>query len=70
MLIGTPIRHLFLRFWPMMFCIILGTISGVKFLAQISTIWSGLVLGIALLIYAIYSLLSPNLFIARRLEKN
>lgn len=56
------------RFWPMMLGILLGTVSGAALLVRVDPLWSGLALGLALIGYAGYALISPALAIAARTE--
>lgn len=63
MLSGGYIRQLIRRLWPMMLAIIAGTLPGVAMLASIDASWSGMALGVILIIYAVGALLSPVLIV-------
>lgn len=59
MLSGGYIRQLIKRLWPMMLAIIAGTLPGVTMLASTDASWSGMALGVILIVYAVGALLSP-----------
>jgi uncharacterized membrane protein YfcA len=44
----------------MMLGSVVGTITGAAFIVRVDPQWSGLGLGVALLVYALYALLTPN----------
>ena len=67
-LAGPSAAHLLRRLWPMMASIVLGTVAGAALLVRVDPLWSGLALGIALLVYASYALVSPALSIPARVE--
>jgi uncharacterized membrane protein YfcA len=52
------------RLWLMMTGIVLGTVLGSALLTMVDRAWSGLGLGIALIAYAGYALLSPSFSVA------
>ena len=56
------------RLWTMMLGIMLGTVGGSALLARVDARWSGLALGVALILYASYALASPRLSVPPRLE--
>ena len=66
---GSSIAPLFRRLWPMMVCILLGTIAGSVMLVMVDPLWSGLGLGVALTVYAAYALIAPALSVPKRHEK-
>lgn len=66
---GPSIVPLLHRFWPMMLCIILGTIGGSALLVKVNPIWSGFGLGAALILYAAYALTAPVFSVPRHYEK-
>lgn len=66
---GPARMRLWLRLWPMMFCIVLGTVAGAALLVRVNPLWSGLALGGALIVYAGYALLSPALAVPARAER-
>src|SRR5690606_25973584 len=67
-LAGPDTAGLLRRLWPMMASIVLGTVAGAALLVRVRPLWSGLALGIALLVYASYALVSPTLSIPARVE--
>lgn len=67
-LAGPDTAGLLRRLWPMMASIVLGTVAGAALLVRVDPLWSGLALGIALLVYASYALVSPALSIPARVE--
>src|SRR5690606_41311769 len=67
-LAGLDTAGLLRRLWPMMASIVLGTVAGAALLVRVVPLWSGLALGIALLVYASYALVSPALSIPARVE--
>lgn len=67
-LTGSAATHLLHRLWPMMVSIVLGTVVGSTLLVRADPSWSGLALGIALVVYAGYALVSPTLSVPTRIE--
>lgn len=68
LLAGPEIARLVRRLWPMMLAIVLGTMAGASLLVRVDPMWSGLALGVALVIYAGYALRAPALRVPSRLE--
>ncbi|AVO51283.1 sulfite exporter TauE/SafE family protein [Ectopseudomonas mendocina] len=68
LLAGPALLSLLRRFWAMMLGIVLGTVGGAALLVRVDPLWSGLALGIALMGYAGYALISPALSIPARAE--
>ena len=68
LLAGPAMRPLVRRLWPMMLAIVLGTIAGASLLARIDPLWSGLLLGTALILYAGHALLAPAISVPPRTE--
>ncbi len=66
---GPSFKAIFLRLWPMMIMIVLGTLIGIRLMTGGASQWTTAALGAALAIYAAYSLLAPPLSIPQRLEK-
>lgn len=66
---GPSITQLMQRLWPMMLCICLGTIAGAALLVRVDPLWSGFGLGIALIVYAGYTLLAPAFSVSTFLER-
>ena len=65
---GPSIASLARRLWPMMLCIILGTVGGSALLVKVDPLWSAFGLGVALLVYAVYALAAPSFSIPAKLE--
>ncbi|MFC0402132.1 sulfite exporter TauE/SafE family protein [Paraburkholderia rhizosphaerae] len=68
MLAGPDKLRLMRRLWPMMLCIVIGTVLGARLLVIVDPVWSGRTLGLALIAYAAYALFSPAVSIPNRLE--
>lgn len=66
---GASVWRILRRLWPMMVLIVLGTVVGASLLISISPVWSSLGLGVALFVYAIYALVSPELTVSSASEK-
>jgi uncharacterized membrane protein YfcA len=69
MLVGRDTFRLMRRLWPMMLCIVIGTVLGSRLLVIVDPVWSGRTLGIALIAYAVYALLSPTVSTSERIER-
>lgn len=65
---GPALAPLLRRLWPMMLCILVGTLAASTLLVLASPLWSGFWLGIALIAYALYALLAPAFTVAARAE--
>ena len=63
MLVGKSLAILVRRFGLMSVCVVIGTVMGAQLLQDISPLWAGFGLGVALMVYAGYSLFAPNLSI-------
>lgn len=63
MLAGKSLAILVRRFGLMSACVVIGTVMGAQLLQDISPLWAGFGLGVALMVYAGYSLFAPNLTI-------
>ena len=68
LLAGPAMVHLIRRLWTMMVAIMLATVGGAALLVQADPLWSGLALGIALVVYVAYALAAPALSVPLRLE--
>lgn len=68
MLTGKGLKAIWHRFWLMLCCIFICTLISASFLMSINPVWSGMFLGITLIIYAIYALFSPTFIINQKLE--
>jgi uncharacterized membrane protein YfcA len=66
---GPSLIGILRRLWLMMLFIMLGTIGGAALLMSIDPSWSSFGLGIALIFYAGYALLSPVFIVPRKAEK-
>jgi uncharacterized protein len=68
LLAGPAATRLLRRLWPMMLGIVLGTVGGAALLVRVDPRWSGLALGLALVLYAAYALVSPALSVPSRVQ--
>lgn len=66
---GPSVTQLAKRLWPMMLCICLGTMTGSALLVRVDPLWSGFGLGVALIIYAGYTLIAPAFSISALWER-
>ncbi|MDR2281739.1 MAG: sulfite exporter TauE/SafE family protein [Sphingobacterium sp.] len=66
---GPNFRGLIKRFWIMMVGIVIGTLAGSWLLTSANTPYTGIVLGLALLIYSIHGLTAKPLSTPLRLER-
>ncbi|HMN81170.1 MAG TPA: sulfite exporter TauE/SafE family protein [Burkholderiaceae bacterium] len=67
-LAGPAVAGLTRRLWPMMLGIVLGTVGGAALLVRVDPLWSRLALGVALIVYAGYALISPTLAVPSRIQ--
>jgi uncharacterized membrane protein YfcA len=65
---GSDFRALIARLWGMMAGILIGTLVGVRLLTGANTRWTTIGLGVALTIYAVYSLLAQPFSVPKRVE--
>ncbi|MET4578541.1 sulfite exporter TauE/SafE family protein [Ottowia thiooxydans] len=65
---GPSTGRLVRRLWPMMLCIVLGTVAGAALLVWVDPNLSRTTLGLLLIAYAAYALVSPDLAVPPRLE--
>jgi uncharacterized membrane protein YfcA len=68
LLAGPAIARLLRRLWPMMLAIVLGTVAGASLLVRVDPEWSGLALGVALVLYGSYALMAPTVSVPSRFE--
>ena len=66
---GPSVARLLRRLWPMMLCILMGTLGGSALLVKVDPLWSAFGLGGALLVYALYALAAPSFSIPARTER-
>lgn len=66
---GPSARDLLRRLWPMLLTLVLGTVAGSALLVRIDPTWSGVALGVALIVYAAYTLLAPPLNVSPGVER-
>lgn len=66
---GPATLRLWQRLWPMMAGIVVATIGCAALLVMIDPRWSRLALGAALIVYAVYALVSPALRVPGRMER-
>lgn len=69
LLAGPSLLHLVKRLWPMMLCIVAGTIAGASLLTDGNQQWTTTALGLTLIVYAGFSLLARQLSVPARLER-
>lgn len=69
LLAGPSLLHLVKRLWPMMLCIVAGTMAGASLLTDGNQQWTTVALGVTLVIYAGFSLLARQLSVPARLER-
>ncbi|MGE4369175.1 MAG: sulfite exporter TauE/SafE family protein [Burkholderiaceae bacterium] len=62
--VGPSLSTVLRRFWPAMLGIVIGTTTATQFLVSVDPVASRVVLGVALIGYAVYALLSPCLSLA------
>lgn len=65
---GGAVGGLVRRLWPMLVAIVFGTVGGSALLVYTDPTWSGLALGSALVVYALYALWAPALSVPRGTE--
>lgn len=68
LLAGPATARVLRRLWSMMLGIVLGTVGGAALLVRVDPEWSALALGVALVLYAGYALVSPTLAVRSRAE--
>ncbi|MBP9643385.1 MAG: sulfite exporter TauE/SafE family protein [Budvicia sp.] len=66
---GPSVRLIISRLWLMMLLIVVGTVSASSLLITINPAWSAFALGVALIIYAAFALVSPSLTVSQASEK-
>lgn len=66
---GPSMRLIIRRLWLMMLLIIAGTVSASSLLITINPAWSALALGMALIVFAAFALVSPSLTVSQAREK-
>lgn len=68
LLAGPATASLLRRLWPMMLAVTVGTVGGAALLVRVDPLWSAFSLGVALVVYSVYSLFAPALSVAPRIE--
>ena len=66
---GPSVRLITRRLWLMMLLILAGTIAASSLITRINPAWSAFGLGMALIIYAVFALISPSFTISPTREK-
>ncbi len=69
LLAGPAKGKLLRRLWPMMLCIVVGTVGGAALLVRVDPALSRMALGIMLIAYAGYALIAPEFFVPQRVER-
>lgn len=66
---GPAVKLIIRRLWLMMLCILVGTVAASSLLISIHPAWSAFGLGLALVVYAFFALVSPALSVSPAREK-
>lgn len=66
---GPSVMLIIRRLWLMMLLILAGTVAASSLLISINAAWSAFGLGVALIVYAVFALVSPSLTVSRGREK-
>lgn len=66
---GPSVMLIISRLWLMMLLILAGTVAASSLLISINPSWSAFGLGMALIIYAVFALVSPSLTVSQAREK-
>ncbi|VFS48690.1 Sulfite exporter TauE/SafE [Budvicia aquatica] len=66
---GPSVRLIISRLWLMMLLIVVGTVSASSLLITINPAWSAFALGVALIVYAAFALVSPSFTVSQAREK-
>ncbi len=66
---GPSVRQIISRLWLMMLLILAGTVAASSLLISINPAWSAFGLGVALIIYAAFALVSPSFTVSEAREK-
>jgi len=56
---GPSLGRILRRLWPMMLGVVVATVAGAALLVRVEPRWSGMALGVALILYAVYSAFAP-----------
>lgn len=66
---GPSVKLIISRLWLMMLLIVAGTVAASSLLISINPAWSAFGLGVALIVYAAFALVSPSLTVSQASEK-
>ncbi|MBE0129481.1 sulfite exporter TauE/SafE family protein [Citrobacter amalonaticus] len=66
---GPKVMLVIRRLWLMMLLIVAGTVAASPLLIRINPAWSAFGLGVALIVYAVFALVSPSLAVSQNREK-
>lgn len=66
---GPSVRLIFRRLWLMMMLILVCTVAASPLITRMNPAWSAFCLGVALIVYAAFALISPSLTISQTREK-
>ena len=57
---GPSLGRIVRRLWPLMLGVVVATVAGAALLVRVEPRWSGMALGVALILYAVYSAFAPQ----------
>ena len=66
---GPSVRLVFRRLWLMMLLIMVATVATSSLISRINPSWSAFSLGVALITYAVFALISPSFAVSQTREK-
>jgi len=66
---GPSVRLVFRRLWLMMLLIMVATVATSSLISRINPSWSAFSLGVALITYAVFALISPSFTVSQTREK-
>ena len=66
---GPALGQVVRRLWPLLLGVVVATVFGAALLVRVDARWSGMALGVALIVYAAYSLFAPPLRVPPRQER-
>ena len=66
---GPALGQVVRRLWPLLLGVVVATVFGAALLVRVDPRWSGMALGVALIVYAAYSLFAPPLRVPKPLDR-